>query len=479
MEDSINKDNVTSPILVLHASVGSGHKSAANAIAKALKLIKQESSRLAFDLEAHASEAKELPDGNTDSLEASANRDIEDEPSDATTDIAIIDAGQDLGLSPEEFELARTIDVEVLDILDFGRIVFNGDNTASMFTGATRPFYDITWRYTFTGRFLWGGGTIWARIMYPKFVEYVKQKEPRAIVCTHITAANVAVSARMLLGATFPIICVPTDYEVEGLWPHMYTDLFCVANEHMAETLRPRKIPESRIQITGIPASPDFSEHYDKEQMRKKFGLPDDKQVVLFLAGASLPRPYVHFRNSINEILPYFHTHMNMHMVIVAGKDSEYAQSVRQKVAEYGLDNVSVFEYVDQMAALMAASDLVVCKSGGLTVTEILCIGVPMVLLGRAYGQEKANVSMLTGSGAALHVTTARELIELLHQINDHPQITKSTIINANFIRRPDAAMDIAKATLKLICEKKDADSKFYRKHFMRFYWGGKPAHVR
>ncbi|MDQ9780003.1 hypothetical protein RF400_15610, partial [Acinetobacter baumannii] len=53
--------------------------------------------------------------------------------------------------------------VEVLDILDFGRIIFDGDKTASMFTGFTRPYYDLTWRYTLTGRLLWAGGTVWAR----------------------------------------------------------------------------------------------------------------------------------------------------------------------------------------------------------------------------------------------------------------------------------------------------------------------------
>ena len=34
-------------------------------------------------------------------------------------------------------------------------------------------------------------------------------------------------------------------------------------------------------------------------------------------------------------------------------------------------------------------SDLAICKSGGLTVTECLCAQVPMILLGKAYGQEK------------------------------------------------------------------------------------------
>lgn len=75
-------------ILVVHASVGSGHRSAANAIAEALE---------------EAGEAARAA-GNDNSLEARS-------------------------------------EVRVLDILDFGRIVFDGDKTASMFTGWTRPFY--------------------------------------------------------------------------------------------------------------------------------------------------------------------------------------------------------------------------------------------------------------------------------------------------------------------------------------------------
>ncbi len=418
-ESDLATTETSKTILIVHASVGSGHKSAAHAIEKAFELLAQDH-------------------------------------------------------NPED-----AYNVEVHDILDFGRIVFDGDSTASMFTGVTRPFYDLTWRFSLTGRLLWGGGTVWARLMYPKFVEYVRKVKPAAIVCTHITAANVAVSARMLTGFHFPIVCVPTDYEVEGLWPHRYTDLFCVANEYMAETLRPRKVPEARIKITGIPVAPAFSNTYDKAEAKRKFGLPEDKQLVLFQAGATLPRPYIHFRSALNELLPFLHRLKGMHIAIVAGKDTEYAADVRHKVEELGLENVTVFDYVDEMAELMAASDLIVCKSGGLTVTECLCINTPMILMGRAYGQEKANVTMLTSTGSAFHVTTPRELNDLLHQIDEHPEITAAILTNASFIRRPDAAMDIARETLALIRAEKDLLSPLYRKHLIHFYWGGRPAHIR
>ena len=414
-------------VIVMHASVGSGHRSAANAIAQALELL----------------------------------RDTEDE-------------GILKGTA-----LPDGLAVEVLDVLPFGRIVFDGDKTASMFVGATRPIYDLTWRYTLTGRLLWGGGTIWSHVNFPSFTEHVKKTRPLAIVCTHITAANVAVGARMLLHDDFPIVCVPTDYEVEGMWPHLHADLFCVANESMAETLRPRKVPENRILITGIPTRPAFRESYDKRAVREEFGLPQKKRIVLALAGAYLPRPYLHFREALDRILPYLHSLENTHVAIVAGSDAEYARHLRTECAELGLRNATVFDYVEGMAALMAASDLVICKSGGLTVTECLCAQVPMMLLGRAYGQEKANVVTLTSLGAAMHATTWRELLEALRHMDENAASVDAMLVNASFLRRPEAALDIARATLDLAAREPSTDEALRRKRFAHFYWGGKPAHIR
>lgn len=115
--------------------------------------------------------------------------------------------------------IPEDIEIEVLDILDFGRIKFDGNKTAASFTGATRPIYDLTWRYTLTGHLLWGGGTAWSRIMFPAFNEYIRRRRPIAVLATHITAANVAVGARVITGIDYPVICVPTDYEVEGFGP--------------------------------------------------------------------------------------------------------------------------------------------------------------------------------------------------------------------------------------------------------------------
>ena len=43
----------------------------------------------------------------------------------------------------------------------------------------------------------------------------------------------------------------------------------------------------------------------------------------------------------------------------------------------------------------------------------------------------------------------------------------------------PNAAEDIANATLRLIAAPKNPDDPRYRKHLLHFYWGKKPAHIR
>ncbi len=419
VDDAVSTDQAPATgahpvITIMHASVGSGHKAAANAVAQAI-----------------------------DRMMGTCGV-----PADVT--------------------------VEVIDILDFGRIKFDGNKTAASFTGATRPIYDVTWRYMLTGRLLWGGGTGWSRVMFPAFNAYVENKRPIAVIATHITAANVAVGARMITGIDFPLICIPTDYEVEGWWPHKETDLFCVATEFMAETLRPRKVEESRITITGIPVRGGFELESDPAEDRARFELPADKKIVLVMAGASLPQPYVRFRAAIEETLPFLRSFEDMHFVFLPGRDREYASRLTRIFTGMRLENVTVMDYVEDMAALMHASDVAILKSGGLAVTECLCAHLPMILLGKSYGQEKANTTMLTGFGASMHATTARELILTLRHLSDNPAALKALLINADALSRPHAAEDIVRATMGLV-----GTTRPRERHFAEFYWGGKPAHIR
>ena len=163
-----------------------------------------------------------------------------------------------------------------------------------------------------------------------------------------------------------------------------------------------------------------------------------------------------------------------MHFVFLPGRDKEYADRLNKIFDAMKLENVTVLDYVEDMATLMRICDVAILKSGGLTVTECLCARLPMILLGKSYGQEKANTTMLTGFGASMHATTARELIMVLRHLHDNPAALQALLVNAEGLRHPDAADVIVDKTMSLVG--KDVTRE---KHFAEFYWGDKPAHIR
>lgn len=181
----------------------------------------------------------------------------------------------------------------------------------------------------------------------------------------------------------------------------------------------------------------------------------------------------------MDELVPHLHSLEGFHFVIITGDSPDYTAHVKALVEEYSIDNLTVLGYVDKMPELMAASDLVICKSGGLITTECLNAQVPMILLGRAYGQEKANLRMLTGVGAAFSATTARELFDTLRGIQDNPRSIQAMLVNASLLRHPGAAEAIARLTLELADPAEQLPTRTDVRHFLHFYWGHKPAHVR
>ena len=231
--------------------------------------------------------------------------------------------------------LPENTEIAVLDILDYGYIKFDGDKTANV-TVSFNWLYDITWHRTFTGRLLWGGGSAWSPFMFAPFTKIIQKRKPIAILATHIVAANASVAAKMVTGQAFPVTCIPTDYGAEGLWPHLDCDLFCAADETMVKELIPRKVPESHIKVTGIPVRKGFTDPIDRAEVLKQFSLPQNKMIVMVMAGARHSQPYIPFREIVNKVVPLLSEFPNMHFAFLAGADEEYANGLKGFFAEKG-----------------------------------------------------------------------------------------------------------------------------------------------
>ena len=117
---------------------------------------------------------------------------------------------------------------------------------------------------------------------------------------------------------------------------------------------------------------------------------------------------------------------------------------------------------------------MIIAKSGGLATTECLCARLPLILVGKSYGQERANTLTVTAAGAAVKAETSEELLTELDQIHSNPERLETMLSGGESLRRPHAARYIATTTLYMV-----GKIQLPKRHFAKVYWGKKPYRVR
>jgi processive 1,2-diacylglycerol beta-glucosyltransferase len=84
-----------------------------------------------------------------------------------------------------------------------------------------------------------------------------------------------------------------------------------------------------------------------------------------------------------------------------------------------------LFGFIEYMDDLLAASDLVISKAGGLIVSETLARGIPLVLIDPLRGQEEWNADYVVSSGAGVQA----RVIEMV------PGMVKSVLADTERLR--------------------------------------------
>jgi processive 1,2-diacylglycerol beta-glucosyltransferase len=107
--------------------------------------------------------------------------------------------------------------------------------------------------------------------------------------------------------------------------------------------------------------------------------------------------------------------------------------------------------YTERVECLMACSDLVITKPGGLTTAECLAMGMPMILNTPLPGQEERNADYLLEQGVALKAVDDLTLEYRVGHLLAHPEKLAEMRRNARALGKPDAArqvLDIISAAL-------------------------------
>lgn len=209
--------------------------------------------------------------------------------------------------------------------------------------------------------------------------------------------------------------------------------------------------PLPRPVVTGNPVRPEIlavdASPEGRLAARRSFGLPDDGVVVAAFGGSLGAR-------TINQaILDLVGTWDGPPLAIrhaVGERDWEWAKAAAPTPAP-GITDYQPVPYEDRMADLLAASDLVVSRSGG-SVAELAVIGRASILVPlpiAPYDHQAHNARQLVDAGGALMLrdpecTGARLAQELRSLLAEGPQRLREMGDAARSIGRPDAADAVA-----------------------------------
>jgi processive 1,2-diacylglycerol beta-glucosyltransferase len=98
----------------------------------------------------------------------------------------------------------------------------------------------------------------------------------------------------------------------------------------------------------------------------------------------------------------------------------------------------------------MAVSDVLISKSGGITVSEALAKELPIIVIFPIPGQETWNCDYLVERGAAVKVERLADLRRALEEMIADPARLERMRSSIREIKRPDASRDIANLALQI-----------------------------
>jgi processive 1,2-diacylglycerol beta-glucosyltransferase len=339
-------------------------------------------------------------------------------------------------------------EVRVADALDYGSELFRRAYSRSyidMSEGSPllwRLFYEGTDASTpewieLTNRLR----SLVERLGITRLDRLVRKFAPDAIICTHFLPVEMLLRLKRQGRLPQPLYCVVTDFFAHAFWVTPGIDGYFVGSEMTRDLLAARGVTSSIIRVSGIPIDPAIADQKEQAEMRARHGFaPDRPLIALFGGGLNVQR----VRSIAEGILA---SDICGTLVVVAGRNEALLDAL-DDLADGPSMRLRALGFIDYVDDLVAASDLVISKAGGLIVSETLARGTPMLLIDPIPGQEEWNADYVVSAGAGVQLRMVESVPDTVRQLFLHPDRLAVLQRAAQEAGRPRAALDIAEQVL-------------------------------
>jgi len=265
--------------------------------------------------------------------------------------------------------------------------------------------------------------------------------KPDAIICTHFLPAELLAREIRKSCLDCPVWVQATDFDLHRMWVHENMAGYFAANEEIAFRMRAQGIAADTIHVTGIPIMQVFGSELDRTTCAREYGLdPARKTFMLMGGGGGL--------GGLDTVAArLMKMDADFQLIVLAGKNADALAALQVLAAQYP-GRLLAQGFTDKVERLMACADLVITKPGGLTASECLAMGLPMIVNAPIPGQEERNADFLLEQGVALKAVDAATLEYRIGHLLANPAKLADMRSKAKALGKPAAAQGVLDAVL-------------------------------
>jgi UDP-N-acetylglucosamine:LPS N-acetylglucosamine transferase len=243
------------------------------------------------------------------------------------------------------------------------------------------------------------------RLALPGLRRLIREQDPQLVISNYHLAAIAVGRLREEGTLDGTALTFLTTFGVHSLWLHPAVDHVVCISEEAAEHVRARVDTPTSVASPAVrsefrrPASPR-----DRARLRQAWGIAPDDALALVVAGAlGMGHPEATVR-AVAAVPGWT-------VVAVCGNNPPLQRRLER------IDGARVLGWTDDMAALMAAADVVVDNAAGLTAKEALAVGVPVLTVAPIAGHGRHDAEAMARAGLTEVVDDPASVGEVLDRV--------------------------------------------------------------
>lgn len=288
------------------------------------------------------------------------------------------------------------------------------------------------------------------KMMAVKLKNLIKEKNPDIVVSTHPFSSQMVSYLKRKGKINCKLVTVLTDFAPHDQWliGHEFTDAFCVSNSRMYEYLTNYGIEKKKVHVTGIPLSDKFSKTFDKAKIFKEFDLDENKPVILFFGGGEFG---LGKDRTLQVLKALIHNLPTYQIIAVSGRNKKMNKGFNDIITETNAKTrVKVFDYTNKVPEIMSISSLVVTKPGGLTTSEALASGLPLLVINPIPGQEEENAEFLEKHNVGVWIRKKDDSNVIIQKLFEDKLKLEKMRENTKILAKKNSTKDICEIIMNL-----------------------------